>query len=268
MNISLWIGLVAAAFLVRWGVARAGYLNGSADVEGIIVVLGGLASALLINCSFGQLFAAARSCAKLFLPSSLPAPEDAIVEVIRLARKAHKEGGVLSLQDDAREFAGGFLHRAIVAAIASGEVDETRRIVEAEIRQLRVSRQEEANVFRTAGTLSPMFGLLGTLLGMVKVLGSMSDPVKAGAAMAIALSSAFLGIALSNFLCIPLAGQIRLASMKETMIYELMLEGVLDIASGKAPYVVELHLSAYARDRRAQIEAGGAAAPAGAGAQA
>jgi chemotaxis protein MotA len=255
---------VAAAVLIRFGIAHAGFLNGAADIEGVIVVLGGLTSAMLIHCSFAQLLGSFKTFLKLFMPSSLPTPEECVAEVVRLARKAHKEGGVLSLQDDAREFAGGFLHRAIVVAIASGESDETRKIIEAEVRQLRHQRNEEANVFRSAGVLAPMFGLLGTLLGMVKVLGNMSDPAKAGAAMAVALSSAFLGIAIANFLCVPIAGQVRVMAMHETLIYEILLEGVVDIASGKSPYVVELHLAAYAKEHKAQ-ETGGAVA---AGAQA
>lgn len=257
MNFSLWVGIVGAAVIIRWGIGRAGFLNGSADVEGAIVVLGGLTSAMLIHCSVAQLLGALKTLLKLFVPSGLPSPEECVTELTRLARKAHREGGVLSLQDDSREFAGGFLHRAIVVAIASGESDETRRIMEAEVRQIRHARNEEANVFRSAGVLAPMFGLLGTLLGMVKVLASMSDPTKAGAAMAVALSSAFLGIAIANFICVPVAGQIRVMAMNETLVYEIMLEGVVDIAAGKSPYVVELHLSAYAKEHRAQ-ESGGA----------
>ena len=152
--------------------------------------------------------------------------------------------------------ADGFLHRAIGVAIATGETADTRRVMEKEVKQLRIGRQEDANVFRTIGTLAPMFGILGTLLGMIQVLGTMSaDPTKVGPSMALALSSAFLGISVANFFCVPVAGHIRLAAMRETMVLELLLEGLLDIAAGKPPYLVEMHMASYSSQRRKELEA-------------
>ena len=264
MNFSFWVGTIGGIVLVRWGIANAGFSSASgSDLRGLVVVVGGLAAAMLINCSFSQLVSAAVRFGSLFMPVRLPSAEDAIAEIVRLSRKAQREGGILSLQNDAREIADGFLHRAITVAIASGESAETRRMMEAEVKNLRINRQEDANVFRTMGVLSPMFGLLGTLLGMINVLESMSDPTKASAAMALALSSAFLGIGFANFVCVPVSGQIRLLSMKETMILEILLEGVLDIAAGKAPYVVELHLASYSQARRRALETGATGGGAG-----
>jgi len=130
-------------------------------------------------------------------------------------------------------------------------------MLETQIRQMRILRQEDANFMRTMGTLSPMFGLLGTLLGMVQVMETVSTPTKVGPAMALALSSAFVGIAMANIVCVPLAGQMRLRAMKETKLLEMILEGVLDIAAGKPSALVELHLDSYAQSLRR-----GAAAPA------
>ncbi len=261
MNISIWVGFAAAAFLMQWGITRAGFTASLADLHALAIVVGGMSSAMMINCTFAQLGSALARLFALFVPSSLPGVEDAIAEVVRLARKSHTEGGLLAIQQDSRELADGFLHRAVVAAIASGESEETRRIMEAEIREVRVARQEDANVYRTMSVLSPMFGLLGTLLGMIKVLETMSDPTRIGPAMSLALSSAFFGIAIANVVCVPVAGQIRLAAMKETMILELLLEGVLDIAAGKAPYVVEMHMASYSKTRRAELEAAETARP-------
>jgi len=96
-----------------------------------------------------------------------------------------------------------------------------------------------------------MFGLLGTLMGMIQVLETVSTPTKVGPAMALALSSAFVGIAMANLVCVPLAGQMRLRAMTETKLLEMILEGVLDIAAGKPSSLVELHLVSYSQSRRA-----------------
>jgi chemotaxis protein MotA len=167
------------------------------------------------------------------------------VEIVRLSRLAQAQGGLLALRGESAEFAGGFLQRSIAAAAACGETDAARQILELEVRRKRIARQEDANVFRTLGTLAPMFGLMGTLLGMLKVLTNMSEPTKLGPAMALALSSAFIGIGMANLLCVPMAGQIRLLSMRETQSLEMMIEGVLAIAMNQPTYQVELRMGAY-----------------------
>lgn len=254
MNLAIWLGFGSAIALVTWGVQNAGASNAMINAHGLTVVLGGTMAAVLINCPFRQILSAGKNFFSLFLISRVPRVDEVVPVIVGLARKSQVEGGLLSLQEEAKDFADGFLHHAITVAIATGETSETRRIVEAEIKQKRIQRQEDANVFRTIGVLSPMFGLMGTLLGMIQVLETMSEPTKVGPAMALALSSAFFGIGVANFLCVPIAGQIRLNAMRETLVLEMILEGVLDIASGKAPYLVELHLSAYAQERAEALE--------------
>lgn len=243
-NLSLWIGLVAAGAVLAWSLFQPGAKT-IFDLHGIVIVLGGALAAMLINTPAAQLLSALRTFLWTLMPGRLPTPEDATDELLRLSRKARAEGGLLALRDESPEFAGGFLRRALSAAQSAGETAAAREIVELEIKRRRVQRTEDANVFRTLGLLAPMFGLLGTLIGMLRVLQSMSEPTKLGPAMALALSSAFIGIALANFLCVPIAGQIRLMAMKETQLLEMILEGVLEIAANRPTYLVQLKLEAF-----------------------
>jgi chemotaxis protein MotA len=246
MNWTLWFGMVLLVVAMVYSFASGGGTNSLFNVHGVIIVIGGTFVATLVNCPLRNILSAAASVLSLFLPSRLPRPRDIVAEMARLARRAQTEGGLLSLQNESPRFADGFLRRAVNVAVSSGESNEIRRILETEIRQLRIRRQEDSNLVRTIGTLSPMFGLLGTLLGMVQVLEALSVPTRVGPAMAMALSSAFIGIAFANLFCLPVAGQMRLHAMSETMALEMILEGVLDIASGKPPALVELHLQGYA----------------------
>lgn len=253
MNTGLWIGLLSGVGLVVWGIASTGATGAVINIHGLLVVVGGTTAATLINCPLDTIRSAFANFLGLLGTGSMASPEDAIEEVVELARQAHSGGGILSLRDAGRELGQGFAGRAITAAIATGETNQTRRIMENEIKQSRIIRMEDTNVFRTIALLSPMFGILGTLLGMIQVLGSLQDPTKVGPAMALALSSAFLGIAIANFVCVPIAGRIRAAAMRETLVLEVILEGILDIAAGSAPYLVEMRLASYSKKRRAEI---------------
>ncbi len=252
MDISIWIGFLSIVSLVAWAIFKAGFSASSTDAYGLILVIGGLITSMMVNCSLGDLWSAFLRFFSLFLPSGIPSPDAAIEQIGILSRKAQKEGGILALQSEDIDFAGGFLKRAILVAVSTGESAETRRVMENHIRRLRLERQEDANTFRTMAVLAPMFGLLGTLSGMVRVLPAMSDPIKAAAGMALALSSAFIGISIANAVCVPIAGKIRLNSMRETLVLDLLLEGVLDIAAGKPPYLIELHLSSYSDNRKTE----------------
>ena len=141
MNIALWVGFICAALLLRWAVIASGLASAFSDYHGVVMVLGGMGAAMFINCNFSQLGGALGSFVRLFLPARLPSVDDCIAEVVRLSRMAQREGGILALQGEARDFADGFLHRAIVVAISAGESGETRRIMETEMKQLRIARQ-------------------------------------------------------------------------------------------------------------------------------
>lgn len=244
-NISLWLGFISAGLILSWSLLQQGVARNTLNAHGLIIVLAGAAAAMLISTPAAQLFSALRALLWIMAPSGLPSRAEAAAEILRLSQKARAEGGLLALRDESPDFAGGFLRRALATAAACSETSAARELLEAEIRNRRLARQEDANVFRTLGTLSPMFGLLGTLLGMLKVLSTMSNPSKLGPAMALALSSAFIGIVVSNFFCIPISGQIRLLAMRETFLLEMILEGALDIAVNRPAYQVELRMAAY-----------------------
>jgi chemotaxis protein MotA len=244
-DLSLWLGVAAAAGLTLWSLLQPGAGHGLMDARGLFVVLGGAASAVLISTPAAQIFGALRAAALVLRPGRETPPEEVAAEVLRLSRMAHARGGLLALRGESADFAGGFLQRSISAAAACGETADVRQILELEVRRRRIARREEASVFRTLGTLAPMFGVMGTLLGMLKALSSLSDPAKLGPAAALALSSAFVGIGLANLVCVPLAARIRQLSVRESLSLEMMIEGVLAIAMNQPTYQVELRMAAY-----------------------
>lgn len=254
MNHSLWLGFILIAAMIGLGVTSYGAWVVLSNAFGFGLVFGGLSAALLVAYPLERLRSVFTRVASLFGSSSVPPVEACIDEAMRIARLAHAGGGVLAVANEGRDFAEGFLQRAIVAAIATGESQETRRIMEADIRQRRSDAQEDIQVLRSAATMAPMFGLLGTLLGMMRLLGNMADPATMGPAMALALSSAFFGIAIANCACLPLAGQMRQRVVQQTIALEVLLEGVLDLLAGKPPYLVSVHLASYSEERRSQLD--------------
>ncbi|MBI4059980.1 MAG: MotA/TolQ/ExbB proton channel family protein [Elusimicrobia bacterium] len=245
VNISVWFGLFSSGGVLAWILMRPGTGRNIFDLHGLLIVFGGLASAMLINTSLPQILSSLRTLLWVLFPASLPSPADTADELARLSRRARTEGGILALRGEGGNFANGFLKYALETVAACGETSGAREILDIAIRRKRIQRQEDANVIRTMATLAPMFGLLGTLVGMLQVLNSMSEPTRLGPAMALALSSAFIGIGIANFVCVPLAGHVRSQSMRETQILEMIVEGILEISINRPTFQVELKLAAY-----------------------
>jgi len=245
MDMMTIVGFLLGGAVVGWGIFSSGIADKLADPHGIIIVLGGTLAATVVNTSFKRFVTGIKALGDIFMSPRTPSV-DAIVRMLTgMAETAQKQGGIMALTNTDAAFAGGFLKRAVSVAMISAESRETRNILEEEIRRRRLDIQEDSNFYRTAGVLSPMFGLIGTLFGIIQTLSNISDPTMIGRSMAVAISSAFFGIGLSNLLFVPVANKIRLRAVEETLALQLILEGVMDIMSGKTPHLIEMHLRGY-----------------------
>ncbi len=245
MDIMTLGGFLLGGAVVAWGIFSSGIGDKLLSPHGIVIVLGGTLAATVINTSYKRFMSGLRAFLEIFSSAKIPSVEEAVRVLTGMAETAQRQGGIMAISNPDPAFAGGFLKRAIGVAMISAESRETRNILEEEIRLRRLDVQEDSNFFRTAGVLSPMFGLIGTLFGIIQTLSNISDPTTIGKSMAVAISSAFFGIALSNLLFVPVANKIRLRAMEETLVLQLILEGVIDIMGGKTPHLIDMHLRGY-----------------------
>jgi chemotaxis protein MotA len=141
--------------------------------------------------------------------------------------------------------AGGFLTEASTTALEYNNADFVRRVLETDVNNKVDRTNEVINVIRTAGVVSPMFGLIGTLLGIIGVLGQISDMNKVGGAMAIAITSAFYGIAFANLICIPVAGKLRMRLWEEIKMRAMVIEAIVGMMQGTVPLVLERRLMSF-----------------------
>lgn len=245
MDLMTVLGFIFGAIVVAWGILSSGIGDKLADPHGIIIVMGGTLAATFISASYKRFVSGVRALFDIFKGSATPGVDECVRTIVQLSDTAQKQGGIMALTSVDARFAGGFLKRAINVAMVSAQSVETRAILEEEVRRRRLDIQEDSNLYRTMGVLSPMFGLIGTLFGIIQTLSNISDPTMIGRSMAVAISSAFFGIALSNLFCVPVANKIRLRAMEETLALQMILEGVIDIMSGKSPHLIEMHLRGY-----------------------
>ena len=106
------------------------------------------------------------------------------------------------------------------------------------------------------GAAAPAFGMIGTLIGLVQMLQNLSSPDQIGQGMAVALLTTFYGAFAANLLFIPLAGKLGIHSKDESVVMEMILEGVCAIAQGDNPTLVRERMQAFvSHGRRQEVKA-------------
>ncbi|RMF97970.1 MAG: flagellar motor protein PomA, partial [Gammaproteobacteria bacterium] len=77
---------------------------------------------------------------------------------------------------------------------------------------------------------------------------NMSDPSSIGPAMAVALLTTLYGALFANLLAIPIADKLQIRYQYDRKTKRLIIEGVLGIAQGESPHVIDEILGTYLQD--------------------
>ena len=240
MDIATIVGAVVAFGLVGGSVAMGG---GAAFINApsAMIVIGGTAGAIMLATSMEKFQGLGSVFSKALKQDTIPSVETAtnLVEYAQIARRE----GMLSLEQ-ALANADPFMANGIQLAIDGIAPDVVEDIMVIDLDRMK-ARHKGGNELMTLGaTFAPAMGLIGTLIGLVQMLQNMSDPSTIGPAMAVALLTTFYGALLANLIFVPVASKLKMRSTMEVEFRELMMEGVMSIAKGESPRMVEKKLNA------------------------
>jgi chemotaxis protein MotA len=222
--------------------------------------LGGTLGSVFITYPWAIVKLIPRALVMVFFPPRRQPVAAIISSLVQLAEKARREG-MESLQADVSKQKHPFLSDGVQMLADGLEADMIRERLDREILLTRQRHVQVTNMFRSAGSYAPIFGLLGTLIGVVQVLRNLQDPQSMGSSMAIAITTTFYGIFLANFVFMPVAGKLNYYSENELLLKELIARGILSIHRGDVPTLLSKKLEAYlsykmrAREARRQRKA-------------
>ena len=90
------------------------------------------------------------------------------------------------------------------------------------------------------GSYAPAWGMVGTLLGLINMMRSMgADAGAIGAGMALSLITTLYGSLIANWICIPISRKLEKNGEQESIVMEVIIEGVLSIQAGENPRVIK-----------------------------
>ncbi len=250
MDLGTLLGFIMAFGLVIFGMTMGEAGSGPVDrlltfvdIPSVLIVFGGTLGATMVNCPLSGLIGLGKVVKNAFFAK--PINTAAVVdEFMDYANRARREG-ILALEGAVRNIPDEYLRKGLQLTVDGMEPQIIQDIMEAEISNLEGRNGSSIDIINALATYAPALGMIGTVIGLVQMLKSLDDPSSIGPAMAIALITTFYGVILANLVFIPLAGKLKIRSAEEVHLMEMQMQGVLAIAKGENPRLIQEKLSSF-----------------------
>lgn len=241
MDLATLIGMLGAIGFVVMAMILGGDMGMFINVPSVLIVFGGTLFVVLSQFTLGQFFGAGKVAGKAFM-FKIEAPDDLIQKIVEMADAARK-GGFLALEE--AEIENDFMQKGVDMLVDGHDVDVVRDTLAKDIAMTTERHEFGATIYKGMGDVAPAMGMIGTLIGLVAMLSNMDDPKAIGPAMAVALLTTLYGAFFANVICLPIAVKLGNRAVEEKLNQSLVLDGIVGIADGQNPRVIEGILKNY-----------------------
>jgi chemotaxis protein MotA len=243
MDLATTGGIILGMTLIVAAILTEGNILAFWSFSSILIVVGGVLAATLINYPLNQIISV-MNVVKVAFKGDQQKSLETIKEMISMAEKARREG-LLALDSESEYIEDEFLRKGIQLIVDGTDPELVRNILETEVSMMEERHKVGYGIFEAMGASAPAFGMLGTLIGLILMLQKLDDPSALGPGMAVALITTFYGSIIANLICLPIAGKLRLRSSEEVMNREIVIEGILSIQAGENPRLVAEKMKAF-----------------------
>ena len=251
MDLATIVGMIGAIGFIVMAMVQGGDIGMFINVPSILIVFCGSLFVVLSQFSLGQFLGAGKIAAKAFM-FKIEAPEALIHKVVEMADAARK-GGFLALEE--AQIDNPFMQKGVDMLVDGHDVEVVRETLSKDISMTTQRHEFGASIFKSLGDIAPAMGMIGTLIGLVAMLSNMDDPKSIGPAMAVALLTSLYGAFLANIICLPISAKLNVRSQEEKVNQSLVLDGILGIADGQNPRVIDGILKSYLAESKRANEA-------------
>lgn len=236
----LLLGLIA---IVGGQALEGGHIGSLLQATAFLIVVGGTAGAVMLQSSL-RVFLDGLSMAKwVFIPPKhSPA---AVLELVLQWSQTARRGGLLALEPFIGEQEELFHRRGLQMLVDGAEPEVLRDTMERELGAYEHSYLEASKVWMAAGGYSPTIGILGAVMGLIHVMENLSDPSKLGSGIAVAFVATIYGVGAANMIFLPMANKLKHHINRMVSERELFIEGLICIANGENPRIIEAKMQGY-----------------------
>ncbi|MFP4561794.1 MAG: motility protein A [Spirochaetia bacterium] len=244
MDLGTIIGIGGGFAMIFFGIITSGGAIGSyVNIPSLILVLGGSFTAMLVANPMSRMLGFVRY---FRIAMNMPNYEEEriISSLVSFSEKARREG-LLALEDDLEEVEEDFLRKGIQLVVDGTDPEIIKTVLYTDLNQMQERHEIGIKIFDDWGKIAPAFGMIGTLAGLIAMLANMGDTSTIGSGMALALITTMYGAIFANLLFIPLKSKLEDRDRMESLVREIMIEGILSIQSGDNPRILESKLISF-----------------------
>lgn len=244
MDVISLAGLTLALIAIVGGqLLEGGHLSSLIQPTAFMIVMGGTIGAVMLQSPFRTFLRGLRIAGWVFSPP-VPSLPDLIEQIVGWSNIARREG-LLSLENKMEELDEPFMRKGLQLLVDGVEPEHIREVMEVEISTWETDMKQASKIWDAAGGYAPTVGILGAVMGLIHVMENLSDPSKLGSGIAVAFVATIYGVGSANLLFLPVAKKIQSNIMRLVAVREMVLEGIVRIAHGDNPRIIESRLQGY-----------------------
>lgn len=238
------IGITLALIAILGGqVLEGGHIGSLVQLTAFVIVFGGTFGATMLQSSIPVFLRGLRLSKWVLFPPILDQHGliDKIISWSVIARK----GGLLALEPQLESLKDAFAQKGVQMLVDGAEPEKIREAMDVEIASFEKHHLDAAKVWQAAGGYAPTIGILGAVMGLIQVMENLTDPSKLGAGIAVAFVATIYGVGSANLFLLPMSNKIRAIVEKQVVMREMLIEGLVSIANGENPRLIESKLQGY-----------------------
>ena len=244
MDLGSIIGIFGAFGMIVFSVlVGGGSLLSILDLPSFLMVVLGSYFALMLASSLSDALGVWSLFSRTF---KIPIfnEQSIIQKMMAFSEKARREG-LLALEDELEDLEDEFMKKGLRLVVDGTDAAVIRDLMELELSQMQGRHADKLGIVNMWGALAPGLGMLGTVIGLIGMLQNLDDKASIGPNMALALVTTLYGSMVANLLMIPFGSKLKNHDAKESMVKEMVIEGVLSIQAGDNTRILAMKLLAY-----------------------
>ena len=236
----LAIGLIA---IVGGQYLEGGHVGSLVQPTALLIVLGGTLGAVLLQSPVHVFRRGIKMVKWVWFPPVIEQKRQ--IEQIMTWSQLSRREGLLALENYIPGIKDEFVRKGLQLLVDGAEPERIRELLEVEINTFEDEWRQSAKIWEAAGGYSPTIGILGAVMGLIHVMENLSDPTKLGAGIAVAFVATIYGVGLANLVYLPIAAKLKYYISKMVSTKEMMIDGLVGIAVGDNPRIIEGRLRGY-----------------------
>ena len=236
----LLLGLVA---IIGGQILEGGHVGSLTQPTALLIVLGGTLGAVMLQSPAPVFVRGLRMLSWVLYPPRVDYPQ--LIRQVTTWSQVSRREGLLALENTIDQLRDNFTRKGLQLLVDGAEPERLREVMDVEITTYENELRSAARIWEAAGGYSPTIGILGAVLGLIHVMENLSDPSKLGAGIAVAFVATIYGVGLANLVFLPIANKLKALISRQVVHREMVVDGLVGIANGDNPRIIESRLSAY-----------------------